>query len=117
MHIALHNAPDLTQPITVIELILLAVIIAQINQDHVIQYDKGLIILRMPYKNKTPLRLDFGGDSIVLRPDVALSTTMVLNKDMRSQLPAIIDSLGDLFGKPSVKFFVKPIEDYVDSIC
>ena len=47
MHIALHNAPDLTQPITVIELILLAVIIAQINQDHVIQYDKGLIILRM----------------------------------------------------------------------
>ena len=47
MHIALHNAPDLTQPITVIELILLAVIIAQINQDHVIQYDKGLIILRI----------------------------------------------------------------------
>ena len=42
---------------------------------------------------------------------------MVLNKDMRSQLPTIIDSLGDLFGKPSVKTFVKPIEDYVDSIC
>ena len=38
-HIIAH---DLTQSITVIELILLAVIIAQINQDHVIQYDKGL---------------------------------------------------------------------------
>ena len=63
MHIALHNAahnaPDLTQPITVIELILLAVIIAQINQDHVIQYDKGLIILRMPYKNKTVSPIGF----------------------------------------------------------
>ena len=78
---------------------------------------KGLLSWGCPTKTRLPLRLDFGGDSIVLWPDVALSTTMVLNKDMRSQLPAIIDSLGDLFGKPIVSSFVKPIEDYVDSIC